>query len=421
MRRLAWSWLLFAGLGLGAAAASAAGAPVVQLAQNQPDAGVNQPAPPAQPPAQPPVEPAGQPLRIVVNAVKGMVQVRQAEGQPWQRAQVGMELNIGARVRTGLNSAVQIVIEPGQIVTLDRLGEVAVLDAVRDGAAVKTDIGMRYGRTRYDVEEVGELHDARLHTPGATLAVRGTWIGAQFDALDNRTWSVQGLTQVTNEFRRQSLTIARGVSTDRRLTPASNLSADTKVDGKTAFAARTEQDDLLVEAHPDGRFDKKGDGIDEFQRLAKMQDIRTALIGVVGNVLTVDILWFGGDGPTDVDGNWLDSFGGTLESKGAQIVRAGQPNQGRLNTGDDMGAGGFGLERATYGPVIPDHVRVTVQLVDGSFADGRVIGRLDGETIVDEFFTLDDDEVPTRIVDVFVNGQGGQTAQRSRGRAAKGD
>src|SRR5439155_10029161 len=58
--------------------------------------------------------------------------------------------------------------------TLDRLGTVKVLQAVNDGGKLKTNLGMRYGRTRYDIEAGGREHESTITSPSSTLAVRGT-------------------------------------------------------------------------------------------------------------------------------------------------------------------------------------------------------------------------------------------------------
>lgn len=115
------------------------------------------------------------PLEIVITGVSGIVQVRSADDQPWESAQVGTMLSEGATFRTGPRSAVQFRIGRSQIITVDRLGEVTVVDAMRQGEKLKTNITMPYGRTRYQVEAAGEEHDTQIHTPSSTLAVRGTF------------------------------------------------------------------------------------------------------------------------------------------------------------------------------------------------------------------------------------------------------
>lgn len=121
-------------------------------------------------------------LRVVIVAVQGMVQVRTAEDQAWQKAEVGMELGTGAEFRTGPRSSVSFKIPPDQTISLDRLGTIKVLQAIRASGKFKTDVGMRYGRTRYDIEAAGTEHEATIHSPAAILAVRGTSFG-QYDQL----------------------------------------------------------------------------------------------------------------------------------------------------------------------------------------------------------------------------------------------
>ena len=120
--------------------------------------------------------PAASLLTAIITGVDGLVQVRVDESSPWQTAAVGMPLTEGAEFRTGPRSAVRFEIPPGHTITLDRLGTMKLVEAVRDRGRVKTDMGMRYGRVRYDVEEAGIEHDATIHSPGSTLAVRGTQV-----------------------------------------------------------------------------------------------------------------------------------------------------------------------------------------------------------------------------------------------------
>src|SRR5437588_10982762 len=91
-------------------------------------------------------------LTATITAIEGIVQVRQSEDAPWQKATVGMKLGEGAEFRTGPRSAVRFEIPPDQIVTLDRLGTVKLIEAIQRSDSVKTDLGMKYGRVRYDVE-----------------------------------------------------------------------------------------------------------------------------------------------------------------------------------------------------------------------------------------------------------------------------
>src|SRR4051794_17811916 len=113
-------------------------------------------------------------LKVQITGIEGLVQVRTSDDQPWQKAAVGMELNEEAEFRTGPKSAVRFTIPPDQTITLDRLGTVKVLQAVNDNGKLKTQLGMRYGRTRYDIEAAGREHESTIATPSSTLAIRGT-------------------------------------------------------------------------------------------------------------------------------------------------------------------------------------------------------------------------------------------------------
>src|SRR4051812_6944496 len=62
--------------------------------------------------------PVTKPSSVRVLQVRGMVQVRNFPADPWQSAQVGMELAIGAELRTGVRSAVTFHVPPDQTVTV---------------------------------------------------------------------------------------------------------------------------------------------------------------------------------------------------------------------------------------------------------------------------------------------------------------
>src|SRR5687768_2689899 len=109
-------------------------------------------------------------LTAVGTGVDGIVQVRADEGSPWQGARVGMEVGEGAEFRTGPRSAVRFEIPPGQTITLERLGTVKLIEAVRQQqGTVKTDLGMRYGRVRYDIEAAGRLLDATNQSQSSSV------------------------------------------------------------------------------------------------------------------------------------------------------------------------------------------------------------------------------------------------------------
>jgi hypothetical protein len=56
------------------------------------------------------------------------------------------------------------------------LGTVKILRANFENGKIFTDLGMKYGRTRYDIETAGHEYDAKVHSPSAVMAIRGTTV-----------------------------------------------------------------------------------------------------------------------------------------------------------------------------------------------------------------------------------------------------
>ena len=122
------------------------------------------------------------PIKVTIAKVQGIVQYRTGPDQKWQKAAEGVELSEGSELRTGPRSAVQFKIGDDQTVTLDRLGTIRILRAEFESGKVFTDLGMKYGRTRYDIESAAREHDAKVRSPSSVLAVRGTKFIAQDEA-----------------------------------------------------------------------------------------------------------------------------------------------------------------------------------------------------------------------------------------------
>src|SRR6185436_10476867 len=133
-------------------------------------------------------------------------------------ATVGMVVDQNAEFRTGVKSAVRFAIPPDQTITLDRLGTVKLLQAINDNGKIKTNIGMRYGRTRYDIEEAGREHESTISSPSSTLAVRGTKFSLtdtppfppQAVSLTGRVQFVEGRKRVAFGKRGQGKTVVNG-------------------------------------------------------------------------------------------------------------------------------------------------------------------------------------------------------------------
>lgn len=150
---------------------------------------------------------SAQALEAEITGVEGLAEVRQGDDQPWVPAKVGMKVGEMAEFRTGPHSAIRFVIAPDQTITVDRLGIVKLLKAINDNGTIRTNVGMKYGRTRYDIEAAGRAHDASITTPNSTLAVRGT----QFSATDQRPFPTEAVSLTgTVQYRDAKKQIAFG-------------------------------------------------------------------------------------------------------------------------------------------------------------------------------------------------------------------
>jgi hypothetical protein len=190
------------------------------------------------------------PFKFTITKTQGIVRVRESEDAPWQTVKVGMELTEGAEFETGPKSSVVFVIPPDETVALDRLGRLKLLRSnIVDGKVV-TDLGMKYGRTRYEIEAAEREHDTHVRSPAATLAVRGT----QVDLYDQPPFAPQA-TSFTGRatFRDAHKEVAFGnkgagkttVSTDKDSSAQLALT-DSYVDPSISFA-RTPAEQKLIE------------------------------------------------------------------------------------------------------------------------------------------------------------------------------
>ncbi len=198
----------------------------------------------------PPADAPAEQLRIQVMAVRGMVRVRQDVDKPWVKAKAGMELSQTAEVRTGLRSAVQIKIYPHQLLTLDRLGTIKVLRAIRKEGELKTDVGMPYGRARYKIQAGGAEHESTIRSPSATLAVRGS-DGLAEDYADRPARYVVFNSPSTSLYGRSGyeFPLVRGqIRVDRRSVPDTALADGTVTPGDED--ALTDVEVALLEDRP---------------------------------------------------------------------------------------------------------------------------------------------------------------------------
>lgn len=289
-----------------------------------------------------------QQLDIVVAGIKGVVQVRSAADQPWQRAKVAMKLGAGWDVRTGPRSAIEIKIGADQTLLLDRMTTIKMLEAIKAEGKIKTDVGMKYGRVKYDVKSVGEEVDSKIHAPSATLAIRGSTVEFLDDALasyargsgklaylplDRRTemtFGGNGEAEV-NKDEDSAVKVAREHSTVNSL-------------GMFSATSVEEFENLLVKS---GIVDSHQRDVLEIQKL--LDELALGGVGVpqLTGPLNIDLIWNSIDffSPSDLNLSITDPSGNVLSVNNPVVGQA--PTQGTFNLADD-GSIGFGQESASW-------------------------------------------------------------------------
>ena len=223
-------------------------APAWSMQETRPAAAATTTTPGAMTPATT-AEAGEEKLIATVTGVEGVVQVRESEDAPWQRATVGQQVGENAEFRTGPRSAVRFTIPPDHTITLDRLGTVKVLQAINDNGVIRTQMGMRYGRTRYMIEAAGREHESSIVSPSSTLAVRGT----DFSAYDQRPFpaygvSLRGQVQFRDRKKRVNFgSVAGGKSkVDVNNPNAASVALGESVVDPSIRLARTAAEDRLV-------------------------------------------------------------------------------------------------------------------------------------------------------------------------------
>jgi hypothetical protein len=287
-----------------------------------------------------------------------------------------MKLDQGAEIRTGLRSAVQFVIGGDQTITLDRLGTVTVLQAFQSQGKEKTDLGLKYGRTRYDIKKTDLEHESTIRSPGSTLAIRGTDVIYE----DQAPWvptavSREGRAEFRN-YRRQFL--AFGGTRRARVEADKNSTAETavvatRVDPKGEFSGRTEAEkELLTSLQSVGGFDANAT-----QALLQLsRDLPGAAFAGIPDVpgpLEFQLAWIppGGaaQGPaSNVDLFVTDPRGATASALNPVI---GTGSSTGMHFGDDPGANGNGAESVAWGLFFPGG-KYTVAAKNQAGADAQV-------------------------------------------------
>src|SRR5262245_50395837 len=237
------------------------------------------------------------PLQITITGTLGKVQARPSPDKEWEAATVGMQLSEGAELRTGPKSSVRFNIGPDQVFTIDRYTAIQILKADFESGKVFTDVGMKYGRTRYNVESAEREHDTKVRSPSSVLAVRGTEVSiTDQPPFAPRAVSLTGRAQFRDLKKQVNFGgVGKTQISEKKDTPAAFAKDQTVNDSRGSFAGRTENDDAQQGTLPTyGGSDFSDIGIFAFLGSARSGSFVTG-IGVrpIDRQIIFQAFWFG--------------------------------------------------------------------------------------------------------------------------------
>ena len=108
-----------------------------------------------------------------IEEIGGKVEVK-LPGGGWETARPGMELAAGSMVSTGFGSRVNVRVE-NAVIRVEPLSRLSLAEIVRRGQEMKTDVRLRVGRIRVEIQKDESLKtDFTVRAAASTAAVRGT-------------------------------------------------------------------------------------------------------------------------------------------------------------------------------------------------------------------------------------------------------
>jgi hypothetical protein len=329
-----------------------------------------------------------QTLTATITDVVGNVQEREGENQPWRTAVAGMEIGEGGEFRTAPRSAVRFTIPGGQTITLDRLGVMKILTAIEQNGKITTDLGLKYGRTRYDIRKADVQYSATIRSPGSTLAIRGTDVIYEDSApFPPSATSLEGRARFRN-VRHQFINfggVGKSNVNSNNQGPGNVALDSTTDDPRGDFSGHDSTEDKITTDDPMLAGFEPGSSLSILSVLQSTRTQETINTPFLTGPLEFDLLWQSVDAstgtasPTNLDLAVTDPLGNTISKDNPQ---AGTGSAIGLYSGDNPGTSGSGTESVLWGQQFPQgEYQLSVNSVSGDPAQVIVTVSRDNQTI----------------------------------------
>jgi hypothetical protein len=163
---------------------------------------------------------------LITEAV-GKVEIQLNAG-PWQTAEVGMTVPVGAYISTGFSSRATLDLG-ASLIQVKPLTRMQLQELLEKEGSVSTELFLRVGKVRAEVKSVeGLTQDFKLRSPISTAAVRGTTFDRDIFGVD----VIAGQVSLSNLYR-QTRTVKGGESSNtggRDLPPGGKDDRDAGLD-----------------------------------------------------------------------------------------------------------------------------------------------------------------------------------------------
>jgi hypothetical protein len=235
-----------------------------------------------------------------------------------------------------------------------------VLQAFENRGKAKTDLGLKYGRARYDIQHTDLEHESTIRSPGSTLAIRGTNVLYE----DQAPWVPSAICNTGRaefrNYRRQFLAFGgkrpAQVAADKN-SPAETAFSNTKADPKGAYAGRTgAEDQLTLTLQSIGGADALGQQVIHGIVSGFSGESILGTAGGFPGPLRLNVNWFsttaGAPSNLDLSVTITDLLGNTAVVNAANPTVGSGSATGRFS-GDDKGVNGLGAEELFFDQFFP--------------------------------------------------------------------
>jgi len=197
-------------------------------------------------------EAPAEPLVVTVKSVTGPAERMTAGAdEGWVQLKAGDKLGELTLIRTGFGARVELAFADNSTAVVRRATKMGISQFRKQAQVTRTQVGLKYGSVRADIDKARGPSDFRVRTAVATAAAQGTGGLAKFDETGMGMTSTESNWLVTNATG--GLDLAAGEHTNGRLTRSIELARARRDNRMVSFFGLTPGERWLLLNHGGGR------------------------------------------------------------------------------------------------------------------------------------------------------------------------